>query len=242
MAAAAWYACARSSVISWQGRFIDEALDKYPKKNNNEGEIDFYTFYKEEYIKIDKLLYRGLKDISIPHSIKRDREKEALFEYKALDEAYSLIKEVIDKNNFKSIEEYDKVVSIHYSLIDFIDKYSILIINNVCNDNNTEKLEELLNYFNSKFGLDDNIVFISKMNSLYSLKKNFDEGFKYLENSLLRVKKDRDILYEILFNSYIEHFNYDDAKKRMDDAIKKETDNNLSKELKELRDYLLWNK
>ena len=75
--------------LPYQG-YIDKSLAEYPKKNNNKDEIDFYTYYKEEYINIDKLLYKALKYKSVPRMIKRDLKTESIMEYNALNEAYQV--------------------------------------------------------------------------------------------------------------------------------------------------------
>ena len=74
----------QNDILPYQG-YIDKSLAKYPKKNNNEGELDFYTFYKEEYINIDKLLYKALKYKRVPKIINRNLKAELEMEFNALE-------------------------------------------------------------------------------------------------------------------------------------------------------------
>lgn len=222
--------------LPYQG-YIDNSLAEYPKKNNNKEEIDFYTYYKEEYINIDKLLYKALKYKSVPRIIKRDMKAESMIEYNALNEAYSLIKEVLNNNKFNSIEEYDKEVSIHYSLYKFLAKYSQLIIDRIKEDKTKylPKLEELITTFNNNFDIETNIIFMNMKNSFYILGKKQKEGIEYFSNLLLKHQDKKVDIYGYLFDEYMSYYDYDIAKAKIEEAISKEKDKKLVKYLQELK-------
>lgn len=224
-------------------KYIDDSLNEYPKENHNENEVNFYTFYNKEYIEIDKLLYKALKHKCIPRFVKRDKVKEETLDFGYLNKAYDLIKEVLSKNRFKTIEEYDEVVSIHYSLYSFFEKYSTLIINRISLDKKLYlgKLEELINLFYDNFEINDEseIVFLDRKSALYKLANRYEEGIKFFEDKLKTIKHNRYDIYEYLFYEYVKYYDYDEAIKKMEEAIENEKDEDLKEYLEEMRlDYM----
>lgn len=224
-------------------KYIDESLGDYPRKNNNKDEVDFYTYFDEEYIKIDKLLYKALKHKRIPVYINRNKLKEDEQNYKYLDEAYPLIKEVIEKNNFKTLEEYDEKVSIHYELFRFFGRYSYIMIEKIKRGNKQylENLEELIKYFYSKFNISDffEFIFINSIVEYYKCTKGYDEAIKLLEEKLKTNKHNKDSIYESLFDLYSKHYDYSEAINKMDDLINEEDDEVIKEYLEDLKlDYL----
>ena len=223
--------------------YIDESLNEYPKETTNKDEVNFYEYYNKEYIEVDKLLYKAIKHKSIPMFIKRDISRENTINYNCLNKAYDLIKEIISKNNFKTIEEYDENVSIHYSLIDFFDKYSGLIIDRINIDKSLylDKLEELINYFYDKFNINNKkeLVFLDRLSALYKLSNRYEEGINFYEEKLKTSIYNRQDIYEYLFYEYQEYYDYDDAIKRMEDMINKEKNIVLKTYLQEMKfDYM----
>ena len=218
--------------------YIDKSLNEYPKENTNENEVNFYTFYNKEYIEIDKLLYKAIKFKSIPVFVKRDRVKEKTLDYNYLNKAYELIKEVVSKNNFKTIDEYDKKVSIHYSLYRFFNRYSGLIIERIGIDElYLEKLEELINYFYDNFEIKDEseLVFLDRKSALYKLADKYEEGIKFFEEKLKTSKYNRQDIYDFLFYEYENYYDYDEAISKMDTAIENEKDEELKNYLEEIK-------
>lgn len=135
--------------------YMNENLKEYPKRKTNKEQFDLYDFYKDEYIEADKSLYKVLKHNRVPIHIVRDYAKESEMKLTYLEEAFTKIKEIEEKEKFKTIDAYDKKVSIHYSLNYFLDEYSDLLIDNIDSDNKyLEKLEDLLDFFSNNFDLD----------------------------------------------------------------------------------------
>lgn len=220
-------------------KYIDKSLDEYPKKNNNKDQVDFYEYYNQEYIEIDKLLYKALKHKHIPKFITRDINTEELIEMKALEEAFELIKEELKKNNFKNINEYDDKISIHYSLYSFFDGYSRLLIKKAEKEKEKylPKLEELLDTFYQNFDLEDEseILFLDRKHSLYVLSRNMQEGIKFFEEKLSNYKYNKYDIYGILFDEYMCYYDYDEGIKKIDEAIAKESDKKLVESLNQLK-------
>lgn len=226
----------QKETLPYQG-YIDKSLANYPKKNYNKDEIDFYTYYKEEYINIDKLLYKALKCKAIPLFIKRDKKAEEIIEYNALNEAFLLIKEIINNNNIKTIDEYDKKVSIHFSLYEFFNKYSKLLLDKVNEDKNKylPKLEELVTIFYDNFDVQNNSLFMDRKHALYILAKRQKEGIKYFEDILNISNDNRYDIYSYLFDMYMSYYDYDEAKTKIEAVISNEKDKKLVRELQELK-------
>lgn len=129
-------------VLEYQG-YIDKDINRYPKRKKNENQKDLYDFWKEKYIKIDRLLHKAFIFKSIPVWIKRDYETENLQNLEALDLAFQKIKEVIQEENIKSALEYNQKVSIHYDIEDFIDRYGELLTET----HHFKEAEELKSFF-----------------------------------------------------------------------------------------------
>lgn len=224
--------------LSYQ-KYIDKSLSRYPKKNNNKDEVDFYTFYNEEYIKIDELLYKVLRHKEIPLFIKRDEKAENEIDFKYLTDAYELIKEVILNNNFKDIDEYDNKVSIHYSLYNFFSSYTELIINNIHTnkDKYLPKLEEVVDLFYDNFEFNDERedILLDRCNSLYHLSHRYKEGIEFFLDKLNTYKGYLYDVYGYLFDCYMAEYDYDKGIKMIDDEIEKVKDKELKSDLEELK-------
>ena len=222
--------------------YIDESLKNYPKKNDNKNELDFYTIYKEEYIEIDKILYKEKKKKNIPMFIKRNIAKENETDYSYLDKAYSLIKKVIEKEQFKTIDEYDELVSIHYSLYVFFRNYTALMIEKIKNgkEEYITNLEEVINYFYTTFEIDESweFIFLDKIDDYYQITKKYKEGIAFFESKLSN-QYAKHYVYEYLFNLYSLVYDYDEYQRIMDDRINNETDEKLKEELTELKIYYM---
>ena len=212
--------------------YIDKSLENYPKKNNNSNELDFYSLYDEEAINIDKLLYQALKKKNIPLFIERNREKEREINYKYLDEAYPLIKEIIKKKKIKTIEDYDEKVSIHFSLYLFFIEYMSMLIVNINNGENLKKFEEIINYVYRTFKINEKkeYIFLEFIDTYYLFTKKYDEAIKFFE-SKLNNKYVKDDIYDYLFYLYSLNFEYDEYIKKMDYMIDNETDKDLKDDL-----------
>lgn len=210
--------------------YIDKSLDGYPKKNANDGQFDFYTFYKEEYIKIDKLIYKAVKSKSIPIFVERRKDKEDDIDYNYLNEAYDLIKNLVKEKGFKTIEEYDKVVSIHISLYKFFIKYFECMHSKFERGNKEiiKKMEELLKYFYDTFAINEKMefVFLDKIDDYYLCNRKYKEGIAFFESKLSNKYCKYDI-YDYLFNLFTLTYEYDECINRMDEHIEKETDVDL---------------
>ena len=221
--------------------YINRSLENYPKKNSGE-KLDFYSLYDEEYIKIDKLLYKALKRKNIPLFIERNIAKEKDIDFTYLDEAYPLIKGIVKNKKIKSIDEYDESVSIHFSLYSFFKYYTDLIIEKIDKGRKDyiEKLEEVINYFYTTFELDEQweFVFLEKINSYYLITKKYKEAIKFFESKLSNKYAKYDV-YDYLFNLYSIAYEYDKYIKKMDDLIDNEPDKELKEELINMKiDYV----
>lgn len=221
--------------------FIEKSLDRYPKKKDNEEKYDLYDFYKEKYIVIDKLLYKVLKHKLIPLYIERDYNAENKINLKYYREAFEKIKDVVKKENFNTIDEYDDKVSIHYSLYHYFHKYSKLLIELLnkpfCSNRNEylSNLEELSDFFYDNFDLNDNneVLFLNTKIALYNIKDELDEGIKFFEDKLEKcIPSLKYDIYNYLFDLYM--CKYDDISK-IEELIEKETDKDLKKDLEELK-------
>lgn len=220
-------------------KYIDKSLSHYPKKNNNENEVDFYTFYNEEYIKIDEYLYKALRHKEVPVFIKRDEKTENEIDFKYLTDAYDLIKEVILNNNFKNIDEYDNKVGIHYSLYDFFSYYTELIIDSIHinKDKYLPKLEEVIDLFYNNFEFCDEreIILLDRCNSLYHLSHRYKEGIEFFLSKINNYKGYLYDVYGYLFDCYMAEYDYDDGIKKIEEEIDKVKDKELKKDLEELK-------
>ncbi len=216
-------------------KYIDSSLDKYPKKNNNKGELDFYTIYKEEYINIDKLLYKAIKRKSIPMFVERRKDKEDDIDYNYLNEAYSLIKNLVEAKGFKTIDEYDNKVSIHTSLYNFFTKYFECMYSKFKRGKKeiVKEMEELIKYFYDTFKIDEKMeyIFLDKIDDYYLCTKKYEEAISFFESKLSNKYCKYDVL-NYLFNYFTLAYDYDECISMMDDYIENETDTDL-------REYLL---
>ena len=118
-------------------------------------------------------------------------------------------------------------------------KNSQLIVNKAHEDKDRylPKLEELLNIFYQKFELNNEreVLFLDRKYALYNLSKNYKEGIKYFEDKLNTSKYNKYDIYENLFNLYDSYYDYDTTINKIEEAISKEKDKELVKELKELK-------
>ena len=222
-------------------KYIDDSWKKYPKRKNRDDILDIYDFYQEEYVEIDKLLYKAIKKKNIPLFIERDKHKEMMINLNYLEEAFEKIKQVVAKNNFSTVNQYDEVASIHFSLYVFFEKYSDLLENLIEKDTDLkkiiylDKLEELLKFFYDNFDLNDEYeeVFINKWTTLFYYTNQLDKGINYMKDKLKNCIKELKIpVYRSLFDLTL--CKYDDMSK-IDALIKKEKDKTLKKELLELK-------
>lgn len=217
------------NVLPYQ-KYIDKSLEDYPKKNNNKGELDFYSIYKEEYINIDKLLYKAIKSKRVPLFVDRRRDKEDDNDYAYLNEAYPLIKDVIEKNGFKTIDEYDKEVSIHISLYNFFTKYFECMLSKYKRGKKDilKDMEELIKYFYDTFDIDPEYenVFLDKIDDYYCYSEKYEEGIVFFESKLSNKHTKYDV-YNYLFNLYSLFYDFDECIKKMDDCISNEKDEDL---------------
>ena len=215
-------------------KYIDKALNHYPKKNNKEGEIDFYSIYDEDAIKIDKLLYNALKEKSIPMFINRDFLKEHKHDLAYLDEAYPLIKEIVKNRKIKSIDEYDNKISIHFSLYTFFKHYTDLMLEMIDNKNifYLEKLKEIINYFYTTFKVDEKweYLYLDRIYYYYLFTKNYKEAIDFFE-SKLNNNYTKYETYNYLYKLYLKFYEYDDYLQKMDNLIDKEPNEELKDEL-----------
>lgn len=227
----------KDTLLPYQG-YIDKTLARYPKRDGVKGEVDFYSYYKEDYIKIDQLLYKGLKRKEIPLTIKRNLRVEEKIDLDYLSQAYELIKEVIFKQSFKTIDEYDSEVSIHFSLYHFFQKYSELIIHKIDNPKSewVIKLGDLLDFFYEHFELEDERegLFLDRKNAFYSLSKRYEEGIEFFLGKLSTCCDKYDV-YSSLFDEYMGYYDYDEAMRKIDELIEGEKDKQLKMDLEELR-------
>ena len=220
--------------------FINESLKNYPKRKTDSASYDIYDFYKEEYIELDKILYKALKKINIPYFIERDMNKENKINLEYLEEAYSIIKKVINKNRFKTIEEYDKEVAVHFSLYEFYNKYTKILLDFIKDNYNKkkeylEKLEEVTEFFNNSFNIENNdneVIFIDRKTNIFLIKENYNEGIEYFKE---RLKKCSDNTKYDIYESLFYLYSYVDDIKSIEDLIDKETDKNLKESLEELK-------
>ncbi len=218
--------------------YITKSLAEYPKKRDNANENDFYTYYSKEYIKIDELMYKGMKRKKILFFIQRNKLKENDMDYKYLSEAYPLIKEVIEKNKFKTLKDYDDKVSIHFPLIDYFATYSDLLFDKY--ERGYEKyihdFEELIQYFYDHFDLRnvENIIFI-KLNDYFLVTKKYEQSISFFEGKLKENNEFKLEIYECLKDVYEEYYSYDEVIKKFDDLFEKEKDEELKEFLISLK-------
>ena len=225
--------------------YINQSLSKYPKKKEDENKYDLYDFYKEKYIEIDKLIYKVLKRKRIPLYINRDYDAENRIDLEYCNEVLEKIKNILKEENFNTVDDYDEKVSIHYSLYEFFQRYSKILISLIeksfgsTKDEYLNNLKELIDFFYSNFDLnnDSEVIFLETKYSLYDLENNLDEGIKYFEDKLEKcipsIKYD---VYDHLFDLYMRK--YEDISE-IEELIEKEKDSNLQKELEKLKlEYL----
>ena len=229
-------------------KYINDDIDDYPKRKENDDELDLFDFYKEKYIEIDKLLYKGLKEYDIPENIKRDylaEDKNALAYF---SEAFEKINEVVSENNFKTLDEYDKVVSIHFKLIEYIINYGNklrhFIDKNINNkrEEYLKKLEEVIKFAYNNFELtkEEELVTTEFLRTIFYYSNKLEEGIKYFENKLDYYDiKFKHYIYLVLFDLIM--CKYDDINK-LDEYIKKEEDEYLKIILEDERnEYYIMN-
>lgn len=221
--------------------YINESQKNYPQKNNSSN-LNFYSFYEEENIEIDKLIYKAVKPKEIPIFITRDLNKENDMDYNYLDKAYPKIKEVIAKYNMKTIEEYDLKVSIHFSLYLFFTKYTSLMINKIRRGRKDilSNLKEIIEYFYQTFQIDKEWenIFFDPIKEYCEFTKQYDEAINYFESKRENPYNTYDA-YENLFYFYNLKYDYEEYIKIMDEKIEKEKSKELKDFLEELKlDYI----
>ena len=221
--------------------FIEESLNEYPSRKENANEVDIYDLFKEEYIEIDKILYKIFKNKQIPRYIKRDYKLEDKINLDYYKQAYEKIKELLEKEKFATIEEYDKKVSIHYSLYRYFEEYSQLLVKMLRENLYYEKsytlprLRELLDLFYNNFDLnnEDEIYFLTKKHDLYYFDDRLDEGIEFFKDKLNNCHDSfKYDVYNMLFDLYM--CKYDDIT-FIQDYIDKEEDEELRISLEELK-------
>lgn len=222
--------------------FIDESLSKYPKVKTNKDQLDLYDFYKEEYIEVDKLLYKVLKFRRLPKFVERDYETENRIDFNYLNDAFEKIKKIEEKEKFKTITEYDKKVSIHYGLCHFFAKYSDILINlakksPIKKEIYMNDLEKLIDFFYENFDLKivEENIFIDRKVKLYKFKKKEEECIKFLEDILdTCVESVRYDVYENLVAMYMDVYDYDEGMNKIDMLIENEKEEELKEYLHDL--------
>ena len=181
------------------------------------------------------MLYQVFKHRSIPMFVERDYDTEDKNDLIKLEEAFEKIKAAIEKNNFKTTTDYDKIVSIHYSILIFVENYINLLQKFIEKENYKKeeylkKLEDLLKCFYTNFDLnnEDEYIFFKGLQTIFYESNKLDEGIDYftkrLNNCHENVKLD---VYMYLFDLIM--CRYDDIH-RLDEFIEAEKD----KELKEI--------
>ena len=227
-----------SFVLPYQ-KYIDSSWDSYPKKNNNKNEVDFYSFFDEEYIKIDECLYKGLKRKNIPLFVERNKDVEKQVDFKYLSDAYDLIKDVILENDFKDIDEYDEKVSIHYSLYDFFEVYTDILIDYIFVDKKKylTKLDDIVNLFYDNFSFNDDRerIFLDRSCWLYDFSNKVSEGIDFFFEKLNTYCGYKLDVYNYLFRLYLLEYDYDKAIKKIDAHIELENDKELINDMQELK-------
>ncbi len=224
------------NILPYQ-KYISDSLKHYPKKNDNK-ELDFYSFYDEECIKIDQLLYKVLKKKRIPLFIKRDIRRENEISYKYLDEAYPLIKEIVKKKKIKRLDDFDEQISIHFGVLMFFKCYTDLMLEKIrdCKKNYIENLGEIINYFYTTFEIPESreSLFLEKINVYYLITEKYAEAIKFFESKLSNEFAKYDT-YGYLFNLYSLTIAYDKLEDKIDKMIAKETDKELRENLNDLK-------
>ena len=224
--------------LSYQ-KYIDSSWDRYPKKNNNKDEVDFYSFFDEKYIRIDECVYKGLKRKEIPLFIKRNKDVEKQMDFKNLSDAYDLIKDVILENDFKDIDEYDDKVSIHYSLYDFFEVYTDILIDYIYVDKKKylTKLDDIVNLFYDNFSFNDDreSILLDRCCWLYDFSNKVKEGIDFFLEKLNTYGGYKLDVYNYLFRLYLLEYDYDKAIKKIDAHIELENDKELINDMQELK-------
>ena len=211
--------------------FIDKSLSRYPKESDNEN--SFYKYFKQEYIEIDKLLYKALKNKIIPLNIERNINKENNIDYEYLNEAFPLIKEVVYNNNFKTIRDYDENVSIHFGILAFFSKYSEIIMNK--GEKYVDELKKLVDFFYDNFDLNDDneSIFLDRLNTCYVFTGKLDDGIEYFEDRLINNPNCKYYLYLYLFDEYFLALG-NSAVSKINEKINEEKDTKLKSDLENL--------
>ncbi len=222
---------------------IDESLERYPKRKTAPSKYDLYDFYKEEYIEVDKVMYKALMPRIIPLYVDRDILTETIIDCRTLKEAFKKIKDIIAKENIKTLKEYDEKVSIHFSIYEYIVKYGnnlMELIDSHCKDSEecVNDLTELVTYFEDYIEDNDSCkgtIYIYK-NYLFLHNGQIDEAIEYFEEKLKAAIDIKYDIYDYLFWLYMQKYN--DISK-IDELINREKDMILRTRLQELKnDYL----
>ena len=237
--------CAIKKRLPYQ-KYIDESIDRYPKKKTNENETDIYDIYNENAIEIDKLMYSFLCHKAIPIFIKRDYKLEEEMNIEICDKIVQLLKSKLEREHYNTIDDYDIKNSIHYSLYYFFIKYTDILLDDLESNGYTHKLyyvdrlEEILDLFYNNFDINDKreIAFIDRRICLYRYKDKIEEMIQYLEYKLNTcVPEMKYDIYVYLIDIIAEYYK---DKDRINKYIKNEKDSKLKQRLKELiKDYAL---
>ena len=139
--------------------YIEKSLKKYPKEN-------LRNFYNDEAIEIDQKIYAVLKHKSVPMWVDRNYTEETRRNIENMNEALELIKQKCEKDNIKTVEEYNRKIGIHYTLSDVIRKYFNLMDRKV--NIYAKFLVELFEIFN-----DEEL----KKEAILNLMNNYDECY-----------------------------------------------------------------
>lgn len=230
-------------VLSYQ-KHIEESLSKYPKRKSNQDQIDIYDIYREDAIELDKKMYRILTKKHIPLFIERNITLENQIDISNSKKVLNDIEEIVKKEKFKTLEDFDDKISVHFSIYQFIEHYTYMLLSEIDNPfskNHQEykkQLEYVLDYFYKNLDLKgpNEILFIDRKKDLLDYTGRSDEAIEFLEEKLKDVDSSiKYDIYEYLFSFYMRRDEYE----KMDTAIKNEKDQKLKKQLKELHKHLL---
>ena len=227
--------CINKKTLPYQ-IYIDESLEDYPKRKENEDQKDLYDFYSDENIEIDYLMYQVLCHKRIPMFIKRDYRLENEINIQICEEIINKLKEKLSKEHYETIHDYDKKNSIHYSLYKFIIEYTNILCEelekSLSKDKYAMKLREFIDFCYTNFDLHNELerIFIDRNLVLYNYDNKYSEAIKYLEEKLEschpNIKGD---VYEYLFDLIFEK---EEDLEKIENYIKKEKDEDLKQELK----------
>ncbi len=221
--------------------FINDSLQKYPKAKDDDSKKDLYDFYDEDYIELDKLLYKVLKRRSIPLFVQRDLYRENLMDLKVCREAMPKMKELAKKVECKTFDEFDKKVAVHFSLYAFVMKYHCILSDlhaqPSCPNRKelVEEMAELDDFLYERFDWDGNaneIVPMDIKNSVFCLNNMREEALEFFRGKLNTCHPSlRYDVYMYLFDFLASRGGI----QAIDELIKEEKDIGLRAQLEKLK-------